>query len=229
MLNYLSRMPDRTGIVTPSESARRKLAKYRECKSNFSAKHSRAPTLHEMVEQLEVPLEKFLPIIHMGRPVASLDAFISQTTCGTKRSARIEGARDDLHELLPDTSEVTPGNDLEDLKKAIAQALSGLNETEHIAAAFYLEMYLHDVGAETTYPLAAAWISSNIRPVCDCARWCPARVLSPNNDPRITLSAKANRSRSPLRRLSFFYLAPGGATSSFSAFSRSYLAIGPVR
>jgi hypothetical protein len=49
---------------------------------------------------------------------------------------------------------------LEDLKKAIAQALSGLNETEHIAAAFQPQMNLHDIDAETTYPPAAAWISS---------------------------------------------------------------------
>jgi hypothetical protein len=34
-------------------------------------------------------------------------------------------------------------------------------------------MNLHDVDAETTYPLTAAWISSNIRPVCDCTEWLP--------------------------------------------------------
>jgi DNA-directed RNA polymerase specialized sigma subunit len=156
MLSYLSRMSDRMGTITPSESARRMLANYRECKNNFSAKHSRAPTLDEMVEQLDVPLEKLLPIIHAGRPIASLDAVISKSTYGLKRSQRIEDDRTTLHDLLSDTSEVTPGNDLEDVKKAIDEALSGLNETERIAVGSYLEMNLNDVSAETTYPLATA-------------------------------------------------------------------------
>jgi DNA-directed RNA polymerase sigma subunit (sigma70/sigma32) len=73
MLGYLSRMSDRMGTVTPSESARRILAKYRERKSNFSAKHSRPPILHEMAEQMDIPLEKLVPIIQMSRPIASLD------------------------------------------------------------------------------------------------------------------------------------------------------------
>ena len=109
-----------------------------------------------MVEQLDVPLEKLLPIIHAGRPIASLDAGISKSTYGLKRSQRIEDDRTTLHDLLSDTSEVTPGNDLEDVKKAIDKALSGLNETERIAVGSYLEMNLNDVSAETTYPLATA-------------------------------------------------------------------------
>ena len=82
------------GTVTLSESARRMLAKCRKCKGNFSAKVAEHSELHEMVEQFDVPLEGFLPIIHMGRPVASLDSVISQKTCGTKRIAKI---KDDLH------------------------------------------------------------------------------------------------------------------------------------
>ena len=157
VLSYLSRMADRMGTISPSASARRILAKYRECKNNFSAKHSRAPTLQEMVEQLNVPVEKLLPIVQMTRPIASLDALFSMTTYGSRQSAGIDdNAHGTLYEVLSDTSGVTPGNDLEDLKKAIEQALAGLDETEHIAVAFYLEMNLNDVSAETTYPLAAA-------------------------------------------------------------------------
>jgi len=63
MLGYLSCMYDRNGDRTPWESARRILAKYRECKSNFSAKHSRPPTLRVMVEQLAAPSGKgFFPL-----------------------------------------------------------------------------------------------------------------------------------------------------------------------
>jgi hypothetical protein len=81
----------------------------------------------------------------------------SMTTYGSRQSAGIDdNAHGTLYEVLSDTSGVTPGNDLEDLKKAIEQALAGLDETEHIAVAFYLEMNLNDVSAETTYPLAAA-------------------------------------------------------------------------
>jgi DNA-directed RNA polymerase specialized sigma subunit len=157
MLSYLSRMTERLGTVTPSEPARRILSKYRELKSNFSAEHSRAPTLDEVVERLDVPVEKLVAIIQMARPIASLDAVLSTTTYGPIRKAHNFGDdRETLHDLLSGTSGVTPGNDLDDLKKAIDQALSRLSDTEQIAVAFYLEMNLNDVSAETTYPLAAA-------------------------------------------------------------------------
>jgi DNA-directed RNA polymerase specialized sigma subunit len=155
VLSYLSRMSDRRPTVTPSENARRMLGKYREFKSNFSAQHSRAPTLQEMVEQLAVPVEKLLPIIQMARPIASLDALIAKTTYSSAQNSRVEDDRATLYELLPGTSGVTPGNDLEDVKKAIVKALSRLNESERIAVAFYLEMDLYDVSTETTYPIAA--------------------------------------------------------------------------
>ena len=95
-----------------------------------------------MVEQFDVPLEGFLPIIHMGCPVASLDSVISQTTCGTKRIAKLKTTFTNCSPIPP---KLPPEAILEDLKKAIAQALSGLNETEHIAAAFQPQMNLHDV------------------------------------------------------------------------------------
>lgn len=142
MLSYLSRMADRQTTVAPSEPARRILRKYRECKSNFWAKHSRAPRLQEMVEQMDVPLEKLVPIIQMSCPILSFDACEEHGVT--------------LHELLSNNSGVTSGNDLEGLKKAIMKALSSLSEADHIAAAFYLEMNLNDVSTETTYPLAAA-------------------------------------------------------------------------
>jgi DNA-directed RNA polymerase specialized sigma subunit len=155
MLSYLSRMSDRRPTVTLSENARRMLGKYREFKNNFSAQHSRAPTLQEMVEQLDVPVEKLLPIIQMARPIASLDALIAKTTYGSAQNSRVEDDRATLYEFLPGTDGVTPGNDLEDVKKAITKALSGLNESERFAVSFYLEMNLNDVSAETTKPLAA--------------------------------------------------------------------------
>jgi DNA-directed RNA polymerase specialized sigma subunit len=174
ILSYLSRMTDRIATVNPSEPARRVLNKYRECKNNFSVKHSRPPTLHEIVEQLDVPLEKLLPIIQMSRPIASLDALSD------------EG--ETLHELLSNNSGVTPGNDLADLKKAISEALSRLSETEYIAVAFYLEMNLNDVSAETTYPLAAAldvvkdWARSRVRSLI------PGEVILNGKQPQDTLS-----------------------------------------
>jgi DNA-directed RNA polymerase specialized sigma subunit len=183
MLSYLSRMADRLGTVTPSEPARRVLSKYRECRNNFSAKHSRTPTLQEMVEQLDMPLEKLVPIIQMGRPIASLDAVISKTTFEPSYDLRSDDERATLHDVVSDTAGVTPGNDLEDLKKAIGQALSRLNASERVAVAFYLEMNLNDVTAETTYPLAAAldllkdWARERLR------SWVPGEFVSTEDLP----------------------------------------------
>jgi DNA-directed RNA polymerase specialized sigma subunit len=155
MLSYLSRMADRRQTVTPSENARRLLAKYREHRRNFSAQHSRAPTLQGMVEQLDVPVEKLLPIIEMAHPIASLDSLIAKSAYDFRQNPGIDYDRTTYYDLLPGTSEVTPGNDLEDVKKGILKALSGLNESERLAVSFYLEMNLHDVSAETPYPVAA--------------------------------------------------------------------------
>jgi hypothetical protein len=61
-----------------------------------------------------------------------------------------------LHERLSDISGITPRTDLDDLRKGILKALSSLSEPEKIAAAFYMEMNLNEVVAETTYALAPA-------------------------------------------------------------------------
>ena len=142
MLSYLSRMSDRQASVNTSEPARRLLHKYREVKAALTVAFSRTPRLEEIADRLEVAPEKLASLIPMAKPLWSLDA---------------EGEDGvTLHEILSDTSGVTPRTDLDDLKRGILKALSGLSEPDKIAAAFYMEMNLNEVTAETTYALAPA-------------------------------------------------------------------------
>jgi DNA-directed RNA polymerase specialized sigma subunit len=142
MLSYLSRMSDRQASVNTSEPARRLLGKYHECKAALTVAFSRTPRLEEIADRLEVAPEKLASLIPMAKPLWSLDA------------EGEDGAT--LHERLSDTSGVTPRTDLDDLKRGILKALSGLSEPDKIVAAFYLEMNLNEVTAETTYALAPA-------------------------------------------------------------------------
>jgi DNA-directed RNA polymerase specialized sigma subunit len=142
MLSYLSRMSDRQASVNTSEPARRLLRKYQECKAALTAAFSRTPRLEEIAARLDVAPERLASLIPMTKPLWSLDA------------EGEDGAT--LHERLSDISGVTPRTDLDDLKKGILKALSSLSEPEKIAAAFYMEMNLNDVVAETTYALAPA-------------------------------------------------------------------------